>query len=63
MRVNTRDKLYTILICFLTVIALYVGISSFIFSYRNPLANSASVFRDFKAVMTFEKLTKYQPKD
>ena len=57
-----KNKLYEILICILTIISIYLGIVSFIFSYRNPLANRASIFRDFNSVMTFEKLDKYQPK-
>jgi hypothetical protein len=31
------------------------------FQWRNPLANSMSFFRDFTEVMTWRKLTRYQP--
>jgi hypothetical protein len=32
-----------------------------IFQWRNPLANEMSFFRDFKEVITFKKMEKYQP--
>lgn len=51
-----------ILTVILTVIpiALYIGIALMVFEYRNPLSNKMSLFRHFKAVMTFKTMNVYQ---
>jgi hypothetical protein len=43
-------------------ILLYTWVAWTVFSWRNPIANEMSFFRDFGSVMMFEKLDKYQTK-
>ena len=45
------------------LVFLYPGIAWMTFQWRNPTANTMSFWRDFGAVMRFEKLDAYQPKD
>ncbi len=51
--------------CFINTISIvvivYLMINWGIFQWRNPLANEMSFFRDFKEVITFKKMEKYQP--
>lgn len=42
------------------VAILYVSVAAMVFSYRNPTANEAALFRDTHAVLTFQKLKQYQ---
>lgn len=56
---NTRLKLFLV---FIYAVIFYLAISSATFQWRNPLANQMSFFRDFKSVVKFEKLEKYQAK-
>lgn len=39
---------------------IYAGVAFTVFQWRNPTANRLSFYRDFSAVMRFEKLAKYQ---
>ena len=39
--------------------SLYVAVAWGCFQWRNPLANRMSFFRDFGAVVRFEKLPEY----
>jgi hypothetical protein len=39
---------------------IYGGIAFTVFQWRNPTANKMSFWRDFGAVMKYEKLAKYQ---
>jgi hypothetical protein len=50
----------TFVLALLVLILLYVWAANFAFQYRNPKANSASFFREFSKVMTWQKLDKYQ---
>jgi hypothetical protein len=45
------------------LVLLYPGIAFKVFEWRNPLANRMAFWRDFGAVMRFEKLAVYQLKD
>jgi hypothetical protein len=44
------------------VAAIYLGIAWAAFQWRNPLANRMSFYRDFGAVVRFEKMPEYQSK-
>jgi hypothetical protein len=39
---------------------IYVGIAFTVFQWRNPIANGMSIYRDFGAVVTWQKLERYQ---
>ncbi len=41
---------------------MYVAVAFMVFQWRNPLANRMSIYRDFLAVVRFEKLDCYQPR-
>lgn len=45
------------------LVFLYPGIAWMTFQWRNPLANRMAFWRDFGAVMRFEKLAVYQLKE
>lgn len=49
---------------FLTIVfyavIVYGGVAFTVFQWRNPTANKMSFWRDFGAVMRYEKLAKYQ---
>jgi hypothetical protein len=51
-----------ILYLLLALALAYIGIASAVFQFRNPTANSFSLYRDFTSVVRFEKLPEYQPK-
>ena len=38
----------------------YLMLANAVFSWRNPLANQMSVYRDFANVVTWQKVEKYQ---
>lgn len=49
-----------LLLISLLVFSAYVSLSFSVFQYRNPTANQMSFYRDFEAVIGFQKLDKYQ---
>lgn len=42
------------------VLSMYATFAFSVFQFRNPTANNMSFWRDFAAVMSFQKLDKYQ---
>ena len=40
---------------------IWMSVAWPVFQWRNPIANNMSFFRDFGAVVTLQKLDKYQP--
>lgn len=41
-------------------LVIYCAVAFTVFQWRNPTANKLSFWRDFGAVMKYEKLAKYQ---
>lgn len=56
---ETASTLALMLITLITVI--YLSIAFAVFQWKNPLSNEMSFYRDFKSVITMQKLDKYQP--
>lgn len=52
--------LKSVLVSALYLFMAYAGIAFTVFQWRNPTANRLSFYRDFSAVIRFEKLAKYQ---
>ena len=48
------------LILLLLVGSVYIGVAWFVFEWRNPLCNELALYRDFGAVVRFEKVPEYQ---
>lgn len=44
----------------LLLAALYLGVASAAWSFRNPTANDSTLWTEFPSVVTFQKLDKYQ---
>ena len=40
---------------------IWMSVAWPVFQWRNPIANNMSFFRDFSAVVTLQKLDRYQP--
>lgn len=61
---STRFNPWPLITCQLAigVAAIYLGIAWAAFQWRNPLANRMSFYRDFGAVVRFEKMPEYQSK-
>ncbi len=55
-----KSRLNMGIIIFLGIILWYYAIAVFAFQWRNPLANSVTTFKEFKAVITWKKLPDYQ---
>lgn len=49
-----------IAVCVFFAAVLYTEGAWMTFQYRNPKANAMSFYRDFRAVMLWKKLDKYQ---
>ena len=54
------ENIGALLVLLFYACVIYAGIAFTVFQWRNPTANRLSFFRDFGAVMTFEKMAKYQ---
>lgn len=46
--------------CVAFVLIIYLGFAAAIFEWRNPTANRMTLFRELPAVLTFQKLDRYQ---
>ena len=60
MKKVDQETLYVVFIAILVVVFFYMGVSWFIFEWRNPLCNEAAFFKHFPSVMSWKKLPQYQ---
>lgn len=57
-----EEWLPVVALCVVLPLNLYLGIASAVFRWRNPTANRMTVIREFRSVLTFQKLDVYQVK-
>jgi len=58
-----NENLYLILMSVTLVAMIFFSVVITAFEYRNPLSNKMALFRNFKEVVTFQKMDCYQIKD
>ena len=55
-----KNRIGELVFTMFLIASMYMSISTCIFMWRNPKANSMCIIREFKQVVTFEKLATYQ---
>ena len=55
-----KDDIIIYIQVILITIAFFLGIAFAVFQARNPKANNMTFYTEFKSVIIFEKLEKYQ---
>ncbi len=62
MKHDTKNNIKGFSILIISILMIYLGICWYIFEWRNPLCNETAAIKNFKAVITFQKLEIYQYK-
>jgi hypothetical protein len=58
---NIMKNFVTLILQIITfLVCLYLALSCAVFSYKNPKANSMSLFREFSDVVHWKTVEKYQ---